>query len=292
MKGLLIGVILLIVLFLLSRWIAAPLTRLQKIKPYARSDVPIEIIAHRGGAEEWPENTMFAFEKARALGSDAIETDIHETKDGVIVIIHDNLLERTTNGKGSVNDYTWEELQKLDAAYNFSLDGNKTFPYRGRGIKIPSLEEALTKFPNVKWSIEIKEEGKVNEEKLINLVKKLGLLDKVVFACFGEKILDEVRKIEPIAASGFSELEIKRLMYYYYFKLLPFYKPAGDVLQVPPAHNTTQIVSQKWLQAMHNKGLKIHVWTINEEEEMKQMIAMGVDGIITDKPTLLKNLMR
>ena len=287
MKNLAIILVLIVVLFLTGRWLAGHFTKNKKTTPLASSKFKPAFIAHRGGSDEWPENTLLAFEKSAALGCDAIETDLHQTKDGEFVIFHDETLERTTNGKGEVKNFTLAELKKLDAAYHFSQDGGTTFPYRGKGITIPELKEVLQRLPNTFFILEVKDPN-LDLQKFIKVVKDLGAFEQFYFSSFVENVLSSLRSREPAAVSGFAHSEVKKLLYFYHLKLLPFYKPVGQSLQVPPSHEGRAIVTKDWVEAMHEKGLEVLVWTINEESEMKTLITQNVDGIMTDRPTLLK----
>ena len=290
MKNLIAVLILIAILFLMGRWLAGNVTKNKKATPLASSKFKPACIAHRGGGEEWPENTLLAFEKSVELSCDAIETDLHQTKDGEFVIFHDDTLQRTTNGTGEIKNFTLEELKKLDDAYLFSQDGGQTYPYRGKGIKIPELKEALQKLPNTVFILEVKDPD-LDLRKLIKVVKELGAFERVYFTSFIENVLENLRSAEPDAISGFAHSEVKKILYFYYLKLLPFYKPVGQSLQVPPSHEGRAIVTKDWVEAMHEKGLEVLVWTINEEPEMKTLISQGVDGIMTDRPTLLKKIL-
>lgn len=282
---------LIVIVFLLARYAAAPFTRIQNKKSFVQKVVPLEIIAHRGGSFEAPENTILAFENAVKLGVQAIETDIHTTKDGVLVLFHDHILERTTNGKGLLKDKTWAELEKLDAGFYFSQDNGKTFPFRGKGIKIPRVKEALDKFQNIKWILEIKNEDADYQEQLLTLVKERNLLHQVCFSSNFKNVVERVRILEPRVATNAAEKEIKNIITFYYLWLLPFYKPRASAVQVPLRHENLTIVTPRWVAAMQERGFVVQVWTINEESEMRELISMGVDGIITDRPTLLKSLL-
>ena len=290
MKNLIIILILIVVLFLTGRWLVGHFTKNKKTTPLAASKFKPAFIAHRGGSEEWPENTLLAFQKSVELGCDAIETDLHQTKDGEFVIFHDETLERTTNGTGDIKNLTLAELKKLDAAYHFSQDGGKTFPYRGHGIQTPELKEVLKKLPNTFFILEVKDPN-LDLRQLIKVVKELGAFNRVYFSSFVENVLSNLRSAEPGAVSGFAHSEVKKLLYFYHLKLLPFYKPVGQSLQVPPSHEGRAIVTKDWVTAMHEKGLEVLVWTINEESEMKTLITQNVDGIMTDRPTLLKKVL-
>jgi len=150
------------------------------------SDYPASVLvmAHRGGKGLWPENTLYAFREAARAGVDVLEMDIHSTKDGVLVVIHDATVERTTDGSGEVQSYTLEELRKLDAGYRWTNDDGKTFPYRSKGIQIPTLEEVLSTFPDIRLNIEIKPPDVRIAEKLCNQIRAAQSSSRVLVASF------------------------------------------------------------------------------------------------------------
>ena len=256
-------------------------------------DKQFMVFAHRSGRGLYPENTILAFEKAREMGVDVLEIDVHPTKDGRIVVIHDDTVDRTTNGKGRVMELTYKEIEELDAAYNFSKDNGKTFPFRGKGIKIPLLSEVLEKFNNMRISIEIKETDGNTEEKVLELVKKYGMEDKVIIASEDYEILKRVRELDPKIATSMSEKEIRNF-YTAFVTFIPLnlYKPKGDALMIPPKAEGITLAKKSFINAAHNKGLRIIIWTINNEEEMRNLIKLGVDGIITDYPDKLIKVLK
>ena len=262
-------------------------------KNLAFFDKNFMVFAHRGGMGLFPENTIIAFENAEKLGVDVLEIDVHPTKDGKVVVIHDDSIDRTTNGKGRISEFTYEELEKFDAAYNFSLDNGKTFPYRGKGIKIPLLSDVLSQFQNMKISIEIKEtDGKI-EEKVIELIKNYKMEDKVIIASEEFEILKKIREINPEIATSMSEKEVRSFYTSFVtYILLNFYKPKADALSIPPEAEGRTLANKNFINSSHKKGLKIFVWTINEEEEMRELIKFGVDGIITDYPDKLIEILK
>ncbi len=256
-------------------------------------DKQFMVFAHRGGRVLYPENTILAFEKAREMGVDVLEIDVHPTKDGKIVVIHDDTVDRTTNGKGRVMELTYKEIEELDAAYNFSKDNGKTFPFRGKGIKIPLLSEVLEKFNDMRISIEIKETDGNTEEKVLELVKRYGMEDKVIIASEDYEILKKVRELDPKIATSMSEKEI-RSFYIAFVTFIPLnlYKPKGDALMIPPQAEGVILAKKSFINAAHNKGLRVIVWTINDKEGMRNLIKLGVDGIITDYPNRLIEVLK
>jgi glycerophosphoryl diester phosphodiesterase len=254
-----------------------------------------EVIAHRGGSFEAPENTMAAFSNGASISPDVIfELDVHFTKDQQIVVIHDDTVDRTTNGHGFVKDFTLEELQKLDAGYNFDYDeeGNRTgnFSWRGKGVKIPLLSDLFDKFPNQRMLVETKPSSSELARALFLLIKKYDRLDKTVFTSehgdiiryqrsFGEPILtaaprDEVLRSVMLASIGLEALD----------------KMPADMYCIPEKQDGIQVFSQTLLEEANKRNKKVFIWTIDNTSDMKRLIDENVNGIITDRPKALESL--
>ena len=152
------------------------------------------VIAHRGGAGLWPENTLHAFKQAQLLGVDVIEMDVRSTSDGVLVVLHDATVERTTDGKGRVGEMTLAELSRLDAGYKWSSDGGKTFPFRGQGIVVPTLQEVFTALPEMRFNIEPKQDAPSMAQPLCRLIREHRMADKVMLGSFSSTVLEEFRR--------------------------------------------------------------------------------------------------
>lgn len=245
------------------------------------------VIAHRGFSGRYPENTMAAFKAAAELPIDALELDVHSTRDGKIVVIHDANLDRTTDRTGRVFDQNWSSLKTADAGFMFDPDQNASFPFRGKGIGIPQLEQVFQEFPNTKFIIEIKQTLPAIEEPIYRLIKKYQLEDKVIIASENTEPLVRFRSLAPSIPTNFSAQE--SIAYYNSFRLrlMNFYKGRGDALQIPPRFRGDQVVTPRFCRTAKKKGIVIHVWTVNDPEEMQQLIDYGVDGIITDFPDRL-----
>ncbi len=248
------------------------------------------IMAHRGGAGLWPENTIYAFESALALGADILETEIRGTADGVLVLLHDSSVDRTTNGTGLTNSLTLAELKTLDAGFRWSSDGGRTFPFRERGITVPTLEEVFTAFPNIRINIDIKQVEPSLVEPLCKTIRIFGMTDKVLVASFDPKVLQTFRAKCPEVATSFSVREV--MMFYLLNKvsLGRAYRPAAHALQVPEYRERLRVLTPKLINTAHNLNLRVHVWTINETTDMRRLLDLGVDGIITDYPDRLLTL--
>lgn len=166
--------------------------------PYDHLERPL-VIAHQGGEHLAPSNTLTAFLQAMELGVDVIELDIHMTKDGHLVAIHDDTVDRTTDGTGRVNDLTLEEIKSLDAGYYFQDDKGE-HPYRGQGIEIPTLEEIFNAIPNMKWNIEIKDTNnpELHDEivkRFWQIIQDYGLEKDVLIASFNHEIIKKVQEV-------------------------------------------------------------------------------------------------
>ncbi len=252
------------------------------------------IIGHRGAAGTAPENTFVSFEKALADGADFIEIDLRETKDGEILIFHDSTLERTTNGQGEVQQRNLNELKKFDAGYWFTPDGGKTYPFRGQRITIPTLEEFFITFPSVKATIEIKEASPVFIERLIASIKRSRKEETVLLATVKDKIMTEIRSQirdqRLNIATGFSYEEAATFLKWVWEQKSGSFAPAGDALEVPWEYEGLRLITEATVKAAHEFGIEVHAWTINQAEEMVQLIQLGVDGVVTDYPARLRDL--
>jgi len=260
-------------------------------KPYLVSDRPL-VMAHRGASGLAPENTLVAFRKALEAGADVLELDVHATEDGQVVVIHDETVDRTTDGTGLVKDFTLEELKRLDAGYRFTPDGGATYPYRGQGIAIPTLEEVLAAFPQARINVEIKQLDPPIEDRLWALIEGMGAEDRVLVISFDDEAIARFRKLAPGVATGAAEGEIREFVTYLTLRMAPFYAPKADAFQVPEWYGEHHIVTRAFVDAAHSKNVKVHVWTVNEKEDMRRLLELGVDGIITDYPDRLVEVMK
>jgi glycerophosphoryl diester phosphodiesterase len=248
------------------------------------------VIAHRGGAGLWPENTIHAFESARSLGVDILETDVRSTKDGVLVVLHDATLERTTDGAGRVSDKTLAELKTLDAAFRFSPDGGRTFPLRGRGLRVPTLEEVFKALPAMRFNIEPKQDAPSIVEPLCALIRTHGMTDKIIVGSFSNSVLSEFRRACPEVATSASPTEVSKFLAMQKAGLEGAYSPPMQALQVPEYAGGLHVLTGSFVEAAHRRNLEVHAWTVNDAEAMRRLLALGVDGIMTDYPDRLMAL--
>jgi glycerophosphoryl diester phosphodiesterase len=263
---------------------------------FANGGEPL-VLAHRGGASLAPENTLVAFEKARSIGVDAIEFDVRATKDGHLVVIHDETVDRTTNGEGRVDEMNLQEIRQLDAAYSFQdIRGN--YIYRGQGFKIPTVEEVFQKFGNMRMNIELKEtEMKETEpretvaemeRKLWELIEQYGMQNKVLVVTFSKDIADRFRHFsQGRVATAAPKAEVTRFVVYHKLFLNRLYKPESDAFQIPTEKSGINLVDQRLINGAHDLNMPVHYWTVDNEQLMVELLQRGADGILTNRPDLL-----
>jgi glycerophosphoryl diester phosphodiesterase len=254
------------------------------------------VIAHQGGKHLAPGNTIEAFQNAEELGVDVIETDIHITRDGHLVAIHDPTVDATTDGKGLVADYTLKELQRLDAGYTFQ-DADGEYTYRGKGVYIPALEEVFQRFSHMRINIEIKDDNpreRLDEitEKLMELIEEYGMENNVLIASFDQAIIDRFQEKSEgrVAVQGGTQ-EVKKFVILHKLFMRNFYRPDVDAFQLPLQKGEVDLTDPVLISGAHRLNLQVHYWTVNDQKTMKRLIDAGADGIITDRPDLLLELL-
>lgn len=252
------------------------------------------VIAHQGGDGIWPGDTLYAFENAVEIGADVLEMDAHITKDREIVLMHDERVDRTTDGTGLIEDLTLAELLKLDAAYQWSNDEGKTFPYRGQGIQVPTLKELFEKFPEKRFLIEIKLTENPINKPLCNLIHEYNMEDKVVLASFHDDAMALFRETCPDIATSASKGEVTPFILLGKVFLSGWLSPKYQSLQVP--YETSEsygipVMTERFIREAHAKNIHVEPWTVDDPELMKQYIEWGVDGIITDRPDLMMEVL-
>lgn len=243
------------------------------------------VIAHRGGAGVFPENTLAAFKASAALGVAYAELDIHATRDGVVVVAHDPDLRRTCGREELIRALDYAELAGVDAGFSFAVDG--CFPFRGRGLKIPTLQEVFEACPEQRFIVEIKQTVPSVVPAMLAVIERLGMERRVLIASQHQAPLDEVRTLRPELPTSFSGLEIATLFATLNSGGMGDYRPPAEALQIPPRHQAMELATPPSVAAAHRLGIELHVWTVNEEREMRALLAMGVDGILTDFPERL-----
>jgi len=242
------------------------------------------VIAHRGGRGIGPDHTLETFQAGLELGADVLELDVHTTSDGEIVVIHDDTVDRTTEGTGRVNDLTLAEIQALDAGYTWSDDGGATFPFRGQGQRVPTMREVLEAFPDEWYVIEIKQADPPMVDPFLELLAEFELEERTIVASFSDEVIGEVRAAGNGVRTSYGELEATQFTLID-LSTLDSYEPPAEVLQVPPtALGGFEVITPELIERAARFGVPVHAWTINEREEMDELLALGVDGLITDWP--------
>ncbi|MDH3202765.1 MAG: glycerophosphodiester phosphodiesterase [Myxococcales bacterium] len=254
-----------------------------------RCDGVVLNIAHRGGLRIRPEHTLVAYTQALADGADVLELDLHATSDGVIVVMHDDTIDRTTDGTGAIKEMTLAELKTYDAGYDFTPDDGMTYPYRGMGLLVPTLEEVLVAFPDVPYVIEIKQAVPSIVDDFVAITRARGVIRQINGASFDDDVLTELRAAAPELDTSFSLNEVAEYVQNTIGleEAAPGYVPPAEFLQVPPSFDAFTVIHPTFISIAHQLGLKVHVWTINDEDEMRGLIADSADGIMTDDPPLL-----
>ncbi len=249
------------------------------------------IFAHRGDAAHFPENTLPSFQSAIEIGADVIETDVQRSKDGRFMIFHDDTIDRVTEGRGRIGDYTMQELKRLDAGYRYSADA-ESFPFRGKKIAIPSLEEVLREFPQQRFNIDLKADDPSQAGDYCALIRGCDAAERVLTASEFTGNLKVVRRLLPEMATSASHREVARVFFLYRSGLL-FAKRgmATDALQIPEYYCNWHVASPGMVRQVSRKNIRVHVWTVNAEADMRRLLDAGVDGIITDDPHLLKKVL-
>lgn len=256
-----------------------------KQKTFLKSKPPI-IFAHRGAHARFPENTIPAFEEALKLGLDYIETDTQLTIDGVPVLHHDDNVINMTGEDVFVRDLTLKELKELDAGYTFTPDNGKTFPHRGKGIYIPTLEEVLKKFKSARFNIDIKDGTTESAKVVLDVVKKQKAGARVLLTSFGQPAVAYVREAAPEITTSACQKEVVRFLVDSLIRGKRVKPVPYEALQVPEKQHGIKVVNGRFLKGARALGVQVHVWTINDEETMKRLLKRKVDGIITDRPDI------
>lgn len=246
------------------------------------------VFAHQGGEGRWPSNTMLAFRESAAIGADVLDTDMHMTRDGELVLIHDESVDRTSDGTGDVRDLTLAELRELDFGYHFTTDGGATHPYRGQGLGIVTVDELFAEFDGMRFGIEIKQTEPAAAAGLCELVREYGYEDDVLVSSFAQEAMDAFRDACPDVATSATDGEAKRFYIFQLLRLSGLDSPPFDSLQVPEYRNGTHVLTGSFASAAGRWNLPLVPWTIDEVEDFERLIdEFDLHGINTDYPDRL-----
>jgi len=252
---------------------------------------------HRGARGLAPENTLAAFSLGAELGVDIMELDIRATSDGEIVVLHDSSIDRTTDGTGEVAELSWEQLSTFDAGYRFTPDDGASHPFRGQGIRVPRLQDVLNAFPEHAFTVELKPSPLRDFVARAVAVLRDRAPTRTILASAEHGLLRAARREAPEMVSSSSGAEVRNFALLTKVGLGGLYRRSpGRVFQAPPTsggdvRTGVSVVTPYFVRAAHRGGRCVQVWTINDPDEMRAFIAMGVDGITTDRPDVLNDVL-
>lgn len=242
--------------------------------------------AHRGSRILWPENTMYAFERAiEDHGYHYLELDVHLSADRVPMVIHDPRIDRTTEGSGPVAARTVEQLKALDAAHRFDRDHD--YPLRGAGITIPTLDEVYQAWPDARINIDLKESGE--EWAVAEVIRANDAEHRTLVGSFVDRRVTRFRRITGRSVAV-SAGPIATVRMYAASRIGLSRRAPVQAYQLSDEYAGLSI-DRRLVNAVHRVGAHLHVWTVNDEEEMRRMLDLGVDGLITDRPDVLNEVL-
>lgn len=243
--------------------------------------------AHRGASGSFPENTLPAFLAATRAGMPYLELDVWATADAHIVTHHDETLLRLCGDPRRLPELTLAELQRLDAGYTFTLDGGSSYPFRDQGVKIPTLSEVLNACPQSRFNIEIKDPNPEAAAGAVQAIRAAGREADVLLAAEDHQILQRLRPLCPGIPTSLSFAEAADFFAWLENGCRDPYRAPGVALQIPEVYGHRQLVTAESIAAAHAVGLEVHVWTVNQTADIQRLLALGVDGIMSDFPERL-----
>jgi glycerophosphoryl diester phosphodiesterase len=260
-------------------------------KPYL--DLPSPwLVAHRGGSRIAPQNTLLAFDLSAALGADAIETDVHLSADGVVMVFHDDDTEALTGAPGTIEERTAAEIGRLDAAFSFSEDGGVSFPLRGAGVRVPTLAEVLRRYPRMRFNVDAKTADPALADALARAVRDARAEERVCVGSFFDAQAERLGALLPGVCRFLPQEAATRHVLAAKAGAAPVGLPGGyDVADLPARMGEMTVVDPPVVEHFHRLGIPVHVWTVDEEDEMRALLAIGVDGIVTDRPDVLARVL-
>jgi glycerophosphoryl diester phosphodiesterase len=244
-------------------------------------------IAHRGGSKLRPENTAIAFEHAASLGVDGFECDVHLSKDGEPVVIHDPTLDRTTDASGPVRALTAVELSRVDAGHHFNAAAG--FPFRGKAGGVPRLIDLLARHHDMPWIVEIKGDRPETAEAVLEVIRDRRAMSRVIVGGFSQAVLDVVRNGEPQIITSASRDEVELALGRIRVGQLPV--PGGyRLFQMPLRLEGQQTLHRPFVEAARRANVPVQAWIVDEPADMNMLVEWGVTGIISDRPDVAVEL--
>jgi len=241
------------------------------------------VLAHRGASAHAPDHTMAALRLALEQGADSIECDVHATRDGHPVLHHGGDLSENTDGAGPVSAYALAELRRFDAGHQFTVDGGQTFPFRGQGHRIVTLAEALAAFPDTRFNIDIKERRAAVPARRV--IDEHDAADRVLLASFYSWHRAPALRDYPGPRSITLD-QMLPFMLLHWSRLDRLWPIPLDAMQIPERYRGMRLVTPRLIQRAQALGMRVHVWTVDDEADMRRLLGWGVDGIVTKKPGL------
>lgn len=269
---------------------ATEATTVSSALPALHTESSFLVLAHKGGEGLAPANTIAAFGNGLQIGADVLECDVRRTLDGQLVVIHDERVDRVTNGTGAVSSLSLQEIRNLDAGYWFT-PGDGTYPYRGKDIHIPTLESVLKAYPTAKFNIDMKDHSPDMPHALLAVLDAAGARDRVIVASFDGPTIRRFRQLAPDVPTSLAQDEMLRFVIMARLGLGMFYKTPARYMQIPARQGPVQLAVPATFKLAHRLGIDVHIWTINDRGTMQQLIAEGADGIVTDYPDRLVALL-
>ncbi|WP_062265577.1 glycerophosphodiester phosphodiesterase [Endozoicomonas arenosclerae] len=279
----------LVIVTLVLLYFIPPVNKLDT-HPFYADTSGTAVIAHGSGQGLRPNNTLEAAQLSNQLGA-VIELDLHSSKDGHLIVRHDATVDATTNGSGLLKEKTLSELKELDAGFRHDPDGNEKYSFRGIGIQIPTLQEVIEGTPRGRYVMELKQVEPDISVQLCQQLRDNKIEQSTIVASFKDEALEKFRTACPEVATSMSSNEARTFILMQKIGLSHLVPVKANAMQVPPQNSGITVLTDSFLQDAKARGLKVDVWTINDKDQMAQLIDMGVDGIITDYPNRLKELL-
>jgi glycerophosphoryl diester phosphodiesterase len=239
----------------------------------------VEILAHGGGQGVAPTNTLLALKTAQESGADVLEVDVQLTRDNVLVLHHDDTLDRTTDLSGPVASLTWAQISARDKGGETNVGG---MTFSGEATKVARLDDVLPQFPGVRWNIELKTDSAIAAQELCKSIKRAGLVEAVLVPSFHDQAMAEFRRVCPLVATSMAPNEIRTFVIASHLRLARFVKTPAAAVQVPVAAGGFDLTNPRFVAALKARNIKLHYWTINEPGQMDALIKVGADGLLTD----------
>lgn len=251
-----------------------------------RNSQDIRIFAHRGSAVVAPENTVPAFDFALQHQADVLETDVRLSRDGHVIVTHDDTLDRTTNGHGPVREHNLVDLKKLDAGYRFIDNDGRS--YKNQHIQLLTLHELFQRYPNVGINIDIKDDDPEAVKAVANVVNDYSESHWINVGSFNPNCMRVFRQLAPTISTAATKPEVARLLLGpKQFPPLPY-----QLLQIPLSYWGIPLARQRFIQKVHDANLEIVHWTINEKDTMLKLFSRHVDGVVTDRADIALNTLQ